>query len=83
MEQRITPEEREIMRHAYVFLETHCDPPANQEEGACDWWIQAAQEMAQVCSAWNNHPLAMAVLIAIYDYVGEKAKKKTEEAENV
>lgn len=79
MEQIITPEEKEIMRHAYVFLSTHCNPPANQETCACDWWLQTVQEMGQLSAVWNNHPLMMSLLMAILDYLEGKAKKKTEE----
>lgn len=83
MEEKLTFEEREIMRNAFVFLRNHCNPPANQDENACDWWMQAAEEAGQVCGAWNNHPLAIEVFVALYSYIDGKAKKKTEEAENV
>jgi len=83
MEQAMTYEEQEIMRNAFIFLKNHCNPPANSDDHAVDWWTQAAQEMATVCHAWNNHPLAMEVFVAIYDYIGEKAKMKSEENEHV
>ncbi len=83
MDQAMTFEEQEIMRNAYVFLKNHCNPPANQDENACNWWMQAAQEMGQVCGAWNNHPLATEVFLALYNYIEGKAKKKTEEHDNV
>ena len=83
MEQIITPEEREIMRNAYVFLATHCNPPANHDECACDWWLETVREMGRVCAAWNNHPLAIEILIALCNYIEGKAKKKTEEADHV
>ena len=83
MEQNLTPEEREIMRHAFIFLKTHCNPPANSDECAPDWWLQTVQEMSNVCAAWDNHPLAGHVFLALIDYIEEKAKKKTEETGNV
>ena len=67
MEQKITPEELEIMRSAYVFLRDHCD------ERTDEWWKQAAGEMAAVSARWNNHPLAVEVLMAIYNYIDRKA----------
>lgn len=39
--------------------------------------------MGQVCAAWNNHPLAIEILIALCNYIEGKAKKKTEEADHV
>ena len=51
MEQILTPEEREIMRHAFIFLKTHCNPPTSSDESAPDWWLQTVQEMGNVCSA--------------------------------
>lgn len=83
MEQNLTPEEREIMRHAFIFLKTHCNPPANSDGCAPDWWLQTVQEMGKVCAAWDNHPLAGRVFLALIDYIEEKAKKKTEETGNV
>lgn len=82
MEQILTPEEREIMRHAFIFLKTHCNPPANGDECAPDWWLQTVQEMGKVCSAWN-HPLASHIFLALIDYIEEKAKKITEENNHV
>lgn len=83
MEQNLTPEEREIMRHAFIFLKTHYNPPANSDGCAPDWWLQTVQEMGKVCAAWDNHPLAGHVFLALIDYIEEKAKKKTEETGNV
>ena len=83
MEQILTSEEREIMRHAFIFLKMHCNPPANSDESAPDWWLQAVQEMGSVCAAWNNHPLAGHIFLALIDYIEEKAKKKSEDNDHV
>ncbi len=79
MEQTLTPEEREIMRHAYIFLKAHCTPPANSDESAPEWWLQTVQEMGAVCTAWGNHPLASHIFLALIDYIEEKAKSQSEE----
>ena len=73
MEQKITPEELEIMRSAYVFLRDHCCPPKNSDERTDEWWKRTAGEMAAVSARWNNHPLAVEVLMAIYNYIDWKA----------
>lgn len=82
MEQTLTPEEHEIMRHAFIFLKTHCNPPANSDSRAPEWWIQTVQEMGTVCAAWGNHPLASHVFMALIDYIEEKAKKIPEDNDN-
>lgn len=74
MNQSLTPEEHEIMRHAFIFLKTHCNPPANSDDKAIEWWTQSYREMGAVSSAWNNHPLAIHVLIALMNYIEEKAR---------
>ena len=83
MEQKMTFEEQEIMRSAYVFLRDHCCPPKNSDERTDEWWKQAAGEMAAVSARWNNHPLAVEVLMAIYNYIDRKAKRITEETDHV
>ncbi len=83
MEENMTQEEQEIMRNAFIFLKTHCNPPFNTADTAHTWWLQTVQEMVAVCNAWNNHPLAIAVFLALYDYIEDKANKKTEGSKDV
>ena len=83
MKQVILPEETEIMRSAYVFLSKHCNPPANQDEEAPDWWLQTIQDMGKAYAVWDNHPLAGHIFLALIDYIEEKAKKKSEDNDHV
>ncbi len=34
---QVTSQERRIFREAYNYFSAHCDPPANQDEGAVAW----------------------------------------------
>ena len=73
MEQILTPEEHEIMRHGFIFLKTHCNPPANSDERAPGWWLQTIQDLGKAYAVWDNHPLAGHIFLALIDYIEEKA----------
>ena len=72
----MTREESDIMKDAFFFLRDHIDPPANGTP-ACDaFWECAARQLSELGSKWNNHPLALEVLPAIYSYIEHKCKQK-------
>ena len=80
----MTPEENNIMRDAFYFLRDHINPPAIGTDECAEFFSKAAQELSQLVSVtWNNHPLAIEILIALCNYIEGKAKKKTEEADHV
>ena len=56
-EQHMTPEEREIMRQAFVFLDRHADPPTTDSPESPDWWKEMVSWIGPMCKAWNNHRL--------------------------
>ncbi len=70
-------EEIEIMRDAWRFLRDYNAPPANDSEFALDYWQHAAATMSALARKWNNHPLALCVLGAVYDYLEDKARQQT------
>ena len=72
----MTREENGIMRDAYYFLRDHNEPPACGAEDEAAYWEQAAKDLAAVGRAWNRHPLATMVLMAIYDYLQVKSREK-------
>ena len=43
------------------------------------WWETAANDIAAVSASWNNHPLIIRLLAAIYEYLEEKAKETAHE----
>ena len=73
----MTDAELEIMRDAMTYLGTHNQPPPTGTDEAVDWWTEAAEDISAVAANWENHPLAAAMLIAIYGYLEEKAKAVT------
>ena len=69
---QVTSQERRI-------FSAHCDPPANQDEGAVAWWMAAVTDIAPLAQKWKDYPLMQNLLLAIYDYMDFKAKEKTKE----
>ena len=73
----MTNTELEIMLDAAAYLGAHNQPPPDGTDAAVDWWMDAATDIGMVTAKWENHPLATAVLIAVYGYLEEKAKAVT------
>ncbi len=72
------PTEKEIIRDMYRYLRDHNDPPAIGTDACTEYWMRAARDIGQLVGVqWNNHPLAMALGIAVYDYLEKKCKAKT------
>lgn len=82
MHGNVTDQEWEIFRQAFLFFKTFCAPPANQDEHAVTWWSRAAQSVGELSAQWHNHMLMDELLVAIYNYIGHKADKKSTEAAN-
>lgn len=76
---KLSAEERQIFVEAYRYFEKHCTPPANQGEGAVDWWTSAMEEAATLDNYWKDYPLMRGLLFAITDYLEIKAKERTKE----
>ena len=70
----MTNTELEIMLDAATYLGAHNQPPPNGSEAAVDWWMDAATDIGALSAKWDNHPLATAVLVALYGYLEEKTK---------
>lgn len=83
MHGKVTDQEWEIFRQAYLFFAEHCDPPANQDAAALPWWEHTVTDMAAVDNQWKErNPLMRDLLMAIYEYLDYKAKEKTTEVED-
>ena len=72
----MTREENDIMRDAFFFLRDHIDPPANGTPACEVFWERATQRISELAAKWDNHPLALEVLPAIYSYIEFKSKRK-------
>ena len=74
----IPQDEHDILNDAYRFLRDHNDPPANGTPECLHFWEQAAKDACElVGDKWKNHPLAMEVMLAIYNYLEKKCKAKS------
>ena len=72
----MTREESDIMKDAFFFLRDHIDPPATGSPECDVFWEKATQQLSDLGVKWNNHPLALEVLPAIYSYIETKCKRK-------
>lgn len=72
----MTREESDIMKDAFFFLRDHIDPPAVGDSACESFWEQAARQLSELGAKWNNHPLALEVLPAIYSYIETKSRRK-------
>ncbi len=73
----MTPEENGIMADMFYFLRDHNDPPAIGTDACSLFWEKAAKDIEELVGGkWKNHPLAMALGIALYEYIEKKCKAK-------
>ena len=72
----MTREENDIMRDAFYYLRDHIDPPAKGAPDYKAFWEQAARQISELGAKWNNHPLALEILPAIYSYIELKSTRK-------
>ena len=72
--------ETQIFRAAYRYFAAHPSPlPMSDQAASLSWWETAAKDIASVSASWNNHPLMTKLLIAVYEYLEEKAKETVHE----
>lgn len=71
-----TNTEDSIFRDAYRYFRSHSTPPPiTDTDASAVWWEAAAEDTSKAAARWQNHPLMIKLLIAIYDYLEEKAKE--------
>lgn len=63
--------EKAVMTDCYRFLEKYGQPPAGRDD---DWWMEAAHALAGIGEKHRNHPLALGVGCAVYEYIEAKWK---------
>lgn len=65
------------MADMFYFLRDHINPPAIGTDACTAFWEQAARDIGNLVGGkWKNHPLAMSMGIAIYEYLEKKCKAK-------
>lgn len=71
-----TNTEDRIFREAYRYFRAHpTPPPMTDTDASAVWWQAAADDISKVSAGWHNHPLMIKLLVAIYEYLEEKAKE--------
>jgi hypothetical protein len=67
----LTDNEKAVMTDCYKFLNEFNQPPPGDVE---EWWAKAADALNELGRKNENHPLALAVGPAVYDYLEQKWK---------
>ena len=69
----MTNEERGIMADMFYYLRDHNEPAAKGTNAAITFWERATKDMgALIGEKWRNHPLAMEVGTALWNYLEVK-----------
>ena len=67
----LTDREKAVMTDCYRFLGEFNQPPPG---AAVEWWAKAADALSELGNKNGNHPLALTVGPAIYEYLEQKWK---------
>ena len=67
----MTDNEKAVMTDCYKFLDKFNMPPPGD---ATNYWFEAASALEELGQKHRNHPLALTVGPAIYDYLEQKHK---------
>lgn len=67
----MTDNEKAVMTDCYKFLGEFNQPPSGDAE---DWWGNAADALLEIGRKNKNHPLALMVGAAVYEYLEQKWK---------
>ena len=59
----------EILRDIGAYLILYQNPPSPQDESSEKWWKEAVTDAEKMLSKWGNHPLAVSLLLAVYEYL--------------
>ena len=72
----MTTEENRIMADMFYFLRDHANPPLAGDKASMVFWEKTAKDISELVDAkWKSHPLAMALGMALYGYLEQKARK--------
>ena len=67
----MTDREKAVMTDCYRFLGEFNQPPPGD---AAEWWSKAAEALTELGNKNGNHPLALTVGCAVYEYLEQKWK---------
>ena len=72
----MTQNESIVFKAAMEYLERFGNPPPYHAAESLPWWEKAADALAEFGNKHYNHPLALQLGVAIYEYIEIKAKAK-------
>ena len=67
----MTDNEKAVMTDCYKFLNEFNQPPPGD---AAEWWAKAAEALTDLGNRNRNHPLALTVGPAVFEYLEQKWK---------
>ena len=71
----MTQTEQAIMGDIFYYLRDHASPPPPGSAEVNAYWNRTAMDLgALIGGKWNNHPLAMKLGLAVYEYLEVKYK---------
>ena len=72
----MTQNEGIVVRAAMEYLERFGNPPPYNAAESAEWWKKAAEALTEFSRKNHDHPLALKLGTAIYEYIEIKAKAK-------
>ena len=76
--------EIQIFRAVFRYFAAHPSPPPITDlEASTAWWLSAAKDIGELSASWGNQSLIMKLLSAVYEYLEEKAKEATRNAQSL
>ena len=63
----------EILRDIGAYLILYQNPPSPQVESSENWWREALTDAEELLKKWGHHPLAVSLLLAVYEYLEGRA----------
>lgn len=70
----MTDNEKAVMTDCYKFLNTFNQPPARNNPACDEWWAKCGDALIELQERNRNHPLAMKMGVAVFEYLEEKWK---------
>ena len=70
----MTDNERAVMTDCYKFLNEFNQPPARDDPMCDGWWAKCGDALIGLQERNRNHPLAMKMGMAVFEYLEEKWK---------
>lgn len=68
----MTDNEKAVMTDCYKFLNEFNQPPARDDPMCDGWWEKCGDAAAELQARNRNHPLAMKMGVAVFEYLEEK-----------